>query len=170
MIMIFMIIALLIAFAWDKLTIISKSVHYVLDPTFGKLLTWNNLIGLVIITFIMTLLVSLVQKFTTDQEALRSLKEEQKALQEEMKNNKDNPEKMSEISKKQLALIPKSFGLSGKSIVYTTIPFILLLRWFQDYFTGVGEPKILFFFGWLGSYIIFSIIFSIIIRKVLKIH
>ena len=169
--MIVMFISILIAGAWDSIPLIKNSVNAVLNPTFGSVIQWNYLWGLIIIVFFINLALTLLHKYTTNQEALKALKEEQKQMREQMKALKDQPDKMMELQKKQMPNVMKSFELSMKPLVYTAIPFILFLRWFGDFFKELGDPKIFFgFFGWLGTYLIFSIIFSIILRKTLKVH
>ncbi len=169
--MIVMFISIIIAGAWDSLPIIKTSVNAALNPTFGFLIKWNPLWGMIIIVFLVNIALTLLHKYTTNQEALKTLKEEQKEMQKQMKELKDQPNKMMELQKKQMPNVMKSFELSMKPLIYTAIPFILFLRWFGDYFTELGNPKIFFgWFGWLGTYLIFSIIFSIILRKTLKVH
>src|SRR4030042_6114527 len=68
---------------WNKTPFIKNSVHAVLDPSIGALLSWNLTVGMIIIVFIITLITTLIQKYTTDQKALKELKEEQKLLKEE---------------------------------------------------------------------------------------
>ena len=70
-----MIISLLIASAWNSMPVIKESVHAVLDPTAGKLLDFNLFWGMTIFVFIITLITVLFQKYVTDQEALKKLKE-----------------------------------------------------------------------------------------------
>ena len=166
-----MFISLIIAGAWSRVPVISDSVHAALDPSFGNLLDWNLLWGMIIIVMFINLILTILHKYTTNQEELKSLKEEQKKVQAEMKELKDQPEKMMELQKKQMANIPKSFELTTKPLMYTAIPFILFIRWFGDYFEVIGNPKILFgFFGWLGTYLILSIVFSLVLRKIMKVH
>ncbi|GAI79166.1 unnamed protein product, partial [marine sediment metagenome] len=144
-----MIASLAIAMFWDKIPFIKNSVHAVLNPTAGWLLNWEVTIGMILIVFTISLLTTLIQKYATDQKALRELKKEQKILQEEMKKYKEHPEKMAELSKKQFAFIPKTFKLTSRGIMFTGIPFILFFRWFNDFFTTIGDPK---FFGFLGHF------------------
>ena len=122
---------------------------------------------MIIITAIISLILSLVQKYATDQESLKQLKSEQKLLQEEMKQYKDHPEKLMELQKKQLEFIPKTMDLTMAPVLYTAIPIILFFRWFSEYFT-MNPEKILGFFSWFWAYLIFSIVFSIVFRKVFK--
>lgn len=165
-----MIISLVIVFAWDKIPFIKDSVHAVLDPSAGwLLLNLNITFGMLLIVFIISILTTLIQKYATDQEALRELKKEQKILQEEMKKYKEHPEKMAELSKKQFAFIPKTFKLTSRSIMFTGIPFILFFRWFTDVFAAMGDPKFFGFLSWFWFYLIFTMIFSTILRKALKV-
>ena len=164
-----MIISLAIAFSWDKIPFIKNSVHAVLGPTAGALLTWNLTIGMIIIVLIINLITTFIQKYATDQEALRELKKEQKILQEEMKKYKDHPEKVAELSKKQLEFIPKTFKLTSRAVMFTGIPFILFFRWFADVFTTMGDPKFFGVLTWFWFYLIFTMIFSSILRKMLKV-
>lgn len=168
--LIVILISFVLAGLWDKVPVIKLAVGYILNPTFGTLLNWNLLFGIIIISFIITLALTLIQKFLTDQDALKSLKEEGKEIQKKMKEFRDHPDKILELQKRQFASMPKTFELTMKPLVYYSIPLILLFRWFSDYFLITGNPKIFIWFGWLGSYIIFSLAFSIILRKLLKVH
>jgi len=100
---------------------------------------------------------------------LKELKKEQKSLQEEINKNRGNPEKMRELSKKQLAFFPKTFKLTSRSILFTGIPFILFFRWFYDTFAALGQPLFFGFLSWFWFYLIFTMVFSGIIRKWLKV-
>lgn len=164
-----MIIPLLIVGLWNTVPAIKNSVHFVLDPTFGSLLNWNTLWGMIIIVIIIVFISTLVQKYGTDQVALKKIKEEQKFLQEEIKKYKNHPEKLMEFQKKQLEIIPKTFDLTMKPLLYTIVPFILFYKWFGDYFT-LAPYKFFGFMSWIWFYIITSIIVSTILRKIMKVH
>ena len=75
----------LIAGLWNQYPVIKNAVHSALDPTAGSVLNYNIYLGMFIVVAAITLLTTLVQKYTTDQEALRKMKTEQKSAQEEMK-------------------------------------------------------------------------------------
>jgi uncharacterized membrane protein (DUF106 family) len=163
------ILSLVMAMYWDKIPFIKNAVHVALDPSAGALLTWNLTIGMLLVVFIITLITVLIQKYGTDQKALKELREEQKLLQEEMKKFKDNPEKVTELSKKQMEFIPRTFKLTSRTILFTGIPFLLFFRWFYDFFATIGEPKFFGFLPWFWFYFIFTILFSSILRKYLKV-
>lgn len=164
-----MIFSIVLLFVWDKLPFIKNSVHAVLDPTAGWLLNWDLTLGMLIIVFVITLITTIVQKYATDQKALKELRKEQKLMQEEMKKYRDHPEKMAEFSKKQMDFFKRTFKLTSRSIMFTGIPFILFFRWFNDVFTAMGEPKFFGFLSWFLFYLIFAMIFSSILRKLLKV-
>ena len=164
-----MLISLGMAFFWNSLPIVKETVHLILNPTAGRLLDYNVNLGMIVIAGIISLFITLIQKYTVDNETLRELKKEQKILQEEIKKFKDHPEKLLELQKKQMEFIPKTFNLTMRPLMYTAIPIILFFRWFSDYFGAFSPPiKIFGFFSWFWGYLIFSIIFSMIFRKMFK--
>jgi len=169
-ILIFMLLAFVIAGLWDKFPIIKKSIHVILDPSAGALLNWNISWGMTAIIFIITLITTLVQKYATDQETLKKLKDEQKEIQKQIKEFKNHPEKMMELQKRQMALFPRQMKLSMRAVAFTGIPFILFFRWFYDFFATLNNP---IFFGifkrWFVFYILISLVFSSILRKILKV-
>ena len=162
--MIVLLISFGVAYFWDHIPIIKESVEYVLNPTLGYLLRWNVYVGFIILVALISLILTLLHKYLTDQNALKELKKEQKYLQEEMKKYKDHPEKLLEFQKKQLEFIPKTLELTIKPLIYTSIPIILLFRWFGDFLNPV--------FGgwWILYYLIGAMIFSGIFKKVFKVE
>ena len=129
---IILMLSFLVASLWNTLPIIKETVNVVLNPTFGKLLSWNLIAGFAFITFILSLILTFTQKYLTDQESLKKMREEQKLVSEEMKKYKNNPEKLLEFNKKQIESMPKMFELTMKPLVYTSIPIILFFRWFSE--------------------------------------
>lgn len=164
-VVIVMLITLVIAGLWDKVPSIKNSIHSVFDPTAGALLNWNLNWGMAILVLIITLITTLVQKYATDQKKLKELKKEQKEMQEEMKKFREHPEKLMELQKKQMSMMGDQMRLGMRGVVYTGVPFILLFRWFTDYFTAAGGPRI-FGMGWVWFYLLGAIIFGSILRKV----
>jgi len=164
-----MVFSLIIATCWNTIPYLKDAIHAALDPTAGALLTWNLTAGMLIIVLVITIITTLIQKYTTDQKALRELRAEQKLLQEEMKKYQNHPEKIAELSKKQFAIFPKTFKLTSRGVLFTGIPFVLFYRWFFDVFTAMGDPKFLGFLNWFWFYFISMIIFSSLLRKWLKV-
>ena len=168
-ILLIMFASLIIAFYWEKATWISGPIHSILDPTLGALLNWNLTLGMFIIIFIIALITSLVQKYTTDQKTIRELKAKQKEINKKSREFRHDPQKMMEIQKELMPISMKMMKLSMRPIIFTGIPFILTFRWFGDYFASIGDPKVLGFLGWFWFYLIFLLVFGAIIRKILKV-
>jgi len=168
-IFIVMIISLLIAFLWNSVSFIKDGAHAILNPTAGVLLNLNLTWGMIIIVFMIAIFMTLIQKYATDQKTLKEMKKEQKLLGEEMKKYREHPEKMIELQKKQFESIPRMMKISMRPIIYTAIPLILFFRWFMDYFAAIGDPRFFGFLSWFWFYLIGSILFSSILRKVLKV-
>jgi uncharacterized membrane protein (DUF106 family) len=158
-----MLIPIAIFSMWDKYPAIKSAVHAVLDPSLGFLLSWNLIIGFILITALLAFIQTLAQKFLTNQEELKKLKAEQKILQEEMKKYKDHPEKLMELQKKSLEFIPRTMDLTLNSVFYTTVPFILLFRWFQAYLVPIWGG------WWILYYLLGTLFFSQIFRKMLDV-
>lgn len=164
-IIVIMLASLVLAYLWDKLPAIKKSVDAVLNPSAGALLDWNLNIGMLIVVLIITIFTTIVQKYATDQKTLKELKKESKEIQKQMKEFKSHPEKMMELQKKQFKLMPKQMKLSMRALAYTGIPFILFFRWFGDYFEAAGNPKLWLGMSWFLFYLLGAIIMGSLLRK-----
>ncbi len=163
-------VTMLIAFNWEKWDWLRKIIHTILDPTLGGLLNWNLTIGMIIITLILSVITTVLQKYTTNQKELRKIKKLQKELQDKSKENRNDPKKSMEIQKEMMELMPKQMKLGMRTIVYTGIPFVLLFRWFYDFFdileVSTGAPVRFFgFLSWFWFYLIFTMVFSSILKK-----
>ena len=165
-------LAMLIALTWDSFPFIKNNAHAILDPSAGALLTWNPLLGMIIIVTILSSFMTLMQKYTTNQKEIKRIKKEQKQIQKDMKEVKDHPEKVMELQKTAFPLSIELMKHSMRPMIYTTIPLILTFKWFMDYFsTSVLEGfKFLGFLNWFLFYILVSLIISSILRKILKVY
>lgn len=164
-----MLLGIGVALFWDNFSFVNDGVHSALDPSLGRLLDWNVTIGLLIITAVLNFLTTLLHKKVTDQDLLKRIKEEQKLVQEEMKLYRQNPEKSLELSKKSAELAMKTMPITMRPVIYTTIPFILLIRWFGDYFKD-HPVKIFGFMSGIWAYIVFFVVWSMVFRKIMKVH
>ena len=154
----------------------------VLDNFFNFIFSFAINLGapwsIIIISFIITLIMSLVTKYLTDQTEMKHLKEELQHLQKEIKSNQDNPSKAQEIQKRLIDTNMKYMKQSFKPMLYTFLPIIIFFGWLKSIYPadvdlinwGFNIPLFGIGLGWLGTYIISSIIFSLIIRKLFKIH
>jgi uncharacterized membrane protein (DUF106 family) len=163
-----MLIGIVLASLWESVPSIKTTVHLLLDPTAGALLSWHRTSGFLLFVAFLTLITTLAQKYGTDQQAIKALREEQKLIQQQLKEHRADPAKQMELSKKSMELVMESMPLTMKPVIYTTVPFILFFRWFDDYFKAY--PGEILGMSWFWAYLLFAIIFSTLFRKILKVH
>lgn len=139
------------------------------NAIFGSLIAKSPLGGLILVCFLLTLLMTVAYKYLTDQELMKSLKQEIKDFQKEMKELKDNPSKMMEIQKKAMEKNMKYMMHSFKPMLFTFIPLIIIFGWLRNVYT-TQTVSFIGITSWFWIYIIFSVGFSMILRKLLKVH
>ena len=162
-------IAIVIVSLWNHVPLIKNTAHAILDPTAGALLNAHITLGALALFLIIAFITTFVQKYFTDQETLKAIKKEQKALQKDMQKYKENPSKVLELNKQSFKLMGEMMSITMKSSFITIIPLILLFRWFMDYFAQIPDFRFFGFFSWFWFYLLSVIIFSSILRKVLKV-
>jgi len=101
----------------------------IVNPILSPLLKLNPLFGIIIISFILTLMITLIHKFATNQEIMKGLKDDMKAHQDEMKNHKNNPKKVMEIQKQVMQKNMEFMKHSFKPMIFTFIPIIIIFGW-----------------------------------------
>lgn len=129
-----------------------------------ELLQANPRISIIIISLIVTFFSTLITKWLTNQEHLRSLKARQKEIQKELKQcQKDGDDcKMKELQSEMMKITGTMFKSSFKPLFITFIPFIILLYWIRAIYTPVMG------FSWFWYYLGASLISSMIFRRILK--
>ncbi len=103
-----------------------------LDPVFRPLLSLEPFFVILILSFVLTLIATLIYKFMTDQKMMKSLKEDLKKHQEELKKHRNNPTKMMEVQKAAMEKNMKYMMLSMKPTLVTFIPIILIFSWMNS--------------------------------------
>jgi uncharacterized membrane protein (DUF106 family) len=124
------------------------------------------------ISVILSIFVTLVYKFATDQVVMRELKKELKKHQVQMKEHRSDSVKISEISKKSMDVNMKYMKQTMKPMLITMIPFFAIFQWMRGIFGEIiifNLPMWPHTLGWLGTYIIFSMIFTTVFRKLLNV-
>lgn len=120
-------------------------------------------IGIIVLSLIVTLVTTIISYLVTDKEFMKRVKEKQKTLREEMKKYKDNPEKMMEINKKMMEDMPQQMKQSMKIMVITIVPLLVFFSWLRNIYSTTAIAG-----SWIWWYIGFSIIFSILLRKIFR--
>nr|MBA4404924.1 hypothetical protein [Nanoarchaeum sp.] len=144
-----------------------------LDSFFNAVFGWsiniNPVFGLFFITLILTLIVTIIYKYATDQKKQKMAKEEMKMIRGDMKKYKEDPKKVMEFQKRAMELSMEQMKNSFKPMLITFIPLVIIFAWLKITY----EPLTLNLVGihsWLLIYIIFSLILSPILRKVMKVY
>ncbi len=105
-----------------------------LNPVFDPLLNLPTLLAVVILSFFISLVITVVYKFTTNQNLMKDLKEEMKEFQKEVKELKKEPEKAMQVQKKAMQTNMKYMMHSMKSTLYSIIPIIIIFSWMNANF------------------------------------
>jgi len=100
----------------------------------SPLLSMNPLVALIIISLAVSVIITVIYKFTTDQNLMKQLKDEMKEFQKEIKELRQHPEKMMAVQKKSMQTNMKYMTQSFKSTFFTFIPIILIFGWMNAHF------------------------------------
>jgi len=136
---------------------------------FGPFMNLPDPLNLLSVSFILTGLITLSYKYLTDQTKMKELKDEMKGMQKKMKEFKDDPGKVMSMQKDAMKKNMEYMKHSMRPMLFTFIPIILVFGWLRNYYTALGNPAVFLGLSWLWSYIIFSLVISIVLRKLLKI-
>lgn len=101
----------------------------ILNPIFNPLLGLGYFWAIFIMSFLITLMVTVIYKFATDQSLMKKLKSEMKSMQKEMKKLKDKPDKAMKYQKKIMQKNMEYMKHSLKPTLYTFIPIIIIFGW-----------------------------------------
>ncbi len=105
----------------------------ILAPIFDPLLVLPIFWVVLIMSFVITVIITLIYKYTTNQSLMKDLKDEMKALQKEMKELRNNPKQMMAVQKKAMQTNMKYMSHSLRSTLFTFIPIILIFGWMNSH-------------------------------------
>lgn len=105
-----------------------------LNVVFAPLLNINPLVAVIVLALLISVIIILITKYTTDQALMKRLKEEMKEHQKQAKELKSNPTKAMEMQKKAMDVNMKYMMHSLKPTLITFIPIILIFGWMSANF------------------------------------
>ena len=105
-----------------------------LDPILGPLLTINPFLEILLVSFLLSLLITIIYKLVTDQEVMKTLKQDLREGQIQMKKFKDDPKKMMKIQEETMAKNMKYMMQSMKPTLFTMLPVIMIFGWLSANF------------------------------------
>lgn len=121
----------------------------------------NPKLSIIAFAMIITLISTLVTKWLTNQEHLKSLKDKQKELQKDLKKCKPGDKKFEELQNEMLQISMTMMKSSFKPVLVTLVPFLILFRWIRGTYASILP-------SWFWYYLIASIVSSTIYRKIFK--
>lgn len=104
-----------------------------LNPVLSPLLKLPILWAIVLLSFLISLIITLIYKFTTNQSLMKDLKREMKEFQKQIKELRHDPQKAMEVQKKSMQTNMKYMGHSMRSTLFTFIPIILIFGWMNSH-------------------------------------
>ncbi|MBR9706348.1 DUF106 domain-containing protein [Candidatus Pacearchaeota archaeon] len=104
-----------------------------LNPVLGPLLKLPSLLAVFILSFGISLIITLIYKFATNQSLMKDLKDEMKAFQNQIKELRSEPQKAMEVQKKAMKTNMKYMSHSMKSTLFTFIPIIIIFGWMNTH-------------------------------------
>ncbi|MEK6884577.1 MAG: EMC3/TMCO1 family protein [Nanoarchaeota archaeon] len=123
----------------------------------------NPKLGIVLVAVAVTLVMTLITKYMTNQTRMKELKGMQKEKQEKLKNVKNDEEK-NQITKEIMEHSMEMLRHSFKPMFITLLPILLIFWWVKGVFVETVIAK-----SWIWYYIGSAIISSIIFRKALDV-
>jgi uncharacterized membrane protein (DUF106 family) len=139
--------------------------------------TYDGVI-IAIISVGMASLSSLVRSATIDREKFREQKKKIKEYQQKMKEaqKRKDYKAMQHTQSKLSEVMMEQMKHSFKPLMYTMLPFLIVFSWLRSNYTEAGLvvrfpvmlPVLGDGLGWLGWYILCSMVVSIILNKALK--
>lgn len=138
---------------------------------------WSPLVSILVFTAIMTMLSTLVYKYTINHKRYKEINERQKELRKELKTTKD-PKRLQEIQEETMSLSMESMKMSFKPMLITFIPVLVVFGLLKAAYTAAGTGNIVTWGtnlpivgnggGWFFFYVVFGLILSFVFRKLLK--
>lgn len=146
-----------------------------LDFLFMPLAGLNPVVSILIVSASVSTLINLCYKFMIDQSKAKAIKERARELQKEMKElqKKNDMEGMNKIMSEAMKNNTEQMRLMLKPMLVSMLVAVLTLPWLSQNYAGISVtiPASLPFignvipFGWIGWYVLCSIPFILITRK-----
>lgn len=92
------------------------------------LLSFPPAVAIIIISLFISVVTTLVYKYTTNQAQLKELKEEMKRMQAEIRATKE-PGRAAQLQKEMMGKSMKQLNASTKSMLITLVPLFLIFGW-----------------------------------------
>lgn len=105
-----------------------------LNVVFGPLLKLPLWLAILAMSFIISVIIIVITKYTTNQTLMKDLKDQLKGHQKQIKEHKNNPSKAMEMQRKAMEVNMKYMSHSLRPTLITFIPIILIFGWMNSVF------------------------------------
>ncbi|HLD00454.1 MAG TPA: EMC3/TMCO1 family protein [Candidatus Nanoarchaeia archaeon] len=116
----------------------------IFNPVFQPLLNASPFWAIVVLSFLVSVLITLVYKLVTNQTQMKELKEKQKEYQKQMRDLKSNPPEMMKVQKEAMQLNMQYMKQSFKPTLITMLPILVIFSWMTAHLSFEpiypGEP------------------------------
>jgi len=138
---------------------------------------WSPLVSIIVFSAVITFILTWAYKKLINYPRYKELNDRQKALRKEMKGLKDT-DRLTKIQTEMMELSMESLKMTFKPMIITFLPLLIVYALLGKAYIGASVGNIIYWGanlpivhtggGWLFCYILFSLIFNIIFRKLLK--
>ena len=130
----------------------------------NELVLINPKAGAIIISAAITLAMTLVSKYFTNQNRMKELREIQNTCKIKLKDYKGKPEELKKVQQEMLECSLELTKHSMKPMLFAFVPLILLITWLRGVFVGTEIQS-----TWIWWYIGAGIFSSLLFRRIFKV-
>lgn len=105
-----------------------------LDGLLGPFLRLPALWAIAGLSLVLTIIITFIYKWVTDQHLMKTLKDDLKKFQQEMKEFKHDPQKVLEVQKRAMETNMKYMMHSFKPMLITMLPVLIIFGWLNANF------------------------------------
>jgi uncharacterized membrane protein (DUF106 family) len=110
-----------------------EAINSIMNPLLSPVLVLQPLLAIGSVAVVISLLITVTYKFTTNQNLLKAIREEMKSIQKELRESRGDANKASELNKKLMQKTGQQMKHSMRSYIFTLIPVILIFSWMQGH-------------------------------------
>ncbi|MFH1181848.1 MAG: EMC3/TMCO1 family protein [Candidatus Woesearchaeota archaeon] len=110
-----------------------ESIGNAMDFALSPLLSLPPFWAIMVVALVLSILITIIYKYTTNQKELKNIREETKTIQNEMKAAKGDMQKMTELNQRLLKMTSQQMKHTLKSYIFTFLPVILIFGWLQGH-------------------------------------
>lgn len=107
----------------------------ILDSIFRPLLSLSPVLSIGIISLVVAVIVTIIYKYTTNQQMMKQFKEESADTRKKLKELKGQPEKLTELNKQMMEKQMKVMMNSFKPTLFTIIPLLFIFGWMSAHYS-----------------------------------